>query len=78
MHANAEPCCSGGSARSKSSQVENPSGGSEGYDHKKMGITARGAWESVRFHFQTRGVDVDSDDYLTAVLAQATVWANSE
>ncbi|HYK30001.1 MAG TPA: NAD-glutamate dehydrogenase, partial [Streptosporangiaceae bacterium] len=40
------------------------SGGSEGYDHKKMGITARGAWESVRFHFQTRGVDVDSDDFV--------------
>jgi glutamate dehydrogenase len=39
------------------------SGGSEGYDHKKMGITARGAWESVRFHFQTLGVDVDSDDF---------------
>src|SRR6185437_2596688 len=29
------------------------SGGSEGYDHKKMGITARGAWESVRWHFAT-------------------------
>jgi glutamate dehydrogenase len=42
------------------------SGGSEGYDHKKMGITARGAWESVRFHFQTLGVDVDADDF-TAV-----------
>ena len=27
------------------------SGGSEGYDHKKMGITARGAWESVKWHF---------------------------
>jgi glutamate dehydrogenase len=39
------------------------SGGSEGYDHKKMGITARGAWESVRFHFQTLGVDVDADDF---------------
>ncbi len=39
------------------------SGGSEGYDHKKMGITARGAWESVRFHFRTRGVDVDADDF---------------
>jgi glutamate dehydrogenase len=33
------------------------SGGSEGYDHKKMGITARGAWESVRFHFATLGLD---------------------
>jgi glutamate dehydrogenase len=39
------------------------SGGSEGYDHKKMGITARGAWESVRYHFQTMGVDVDQDDF---------------
>ena len=39
------------------------SGGSEGYDHKKMGITARGAWESVRFHFRTRGVDVDTDEF---------------
>jgi glutamate dehydrogenase len=39
------------------------SGGSEGYDHKKMGITARGAWESVRYHFSTRGVNVDTDDF---------------
>jgi glutamate dehydrogenase len=39
------------------------SGGSEGYDHKKMGITARGAWESVKFHFQTMGVNVDTDDF---------------
>ena len=39
------------------------SGGSEGYDHKKMGITARGAWESVRFHFQTLGIDVDQHDF---------------
>ena len=31
------------------------SGGSEGYDHKKMGITARGAWESVKFHFRHPG-----------------------
>ncbi len=37
------------------------SGGSEGYDHKKMGITARGAWESVKFHFATLGVDTDTD-----------------
>jgi glutamate dehydrogenase len=33
------------------------SGGSAGYDHKKMGITARGAWESVKRHF--REIDVD-------------------
>jgi glutamate dehydrogenase len=39
------------------------SGGSEGYDHKKMGITARGAWESVKFHFQTMGIDVDQTDF---------------
>src|SRR5207253_2943208 len=36
------------------------SGGSTGYDHKEMGITARGAWESVRRHFRTLGVDADS------------------
>jgi glutamate dehydrogenase len=42
------------------------SGGSEGYDHKKMGITARGAWESVTFHFQTLGVNVGTDDFSVA------------
>src|SRR6266536_1016469 len=31
------------------------SGGSAGYDHKKMGITARGAWESVKWHFREMG-----------------------
>jgi glutamate dehydrogenase len=39
------------------------SGGSQGYDHKKMGITARGAWESVHFHFRTLGLDVDTDEF---------------
>jgi glutamate dehydrogenase len=39
------------------------SGGSHGYDHKKMGITARGAWESVRRHFRHLGVDVQSHDF---------------
>jgi glutamate dehydrogenase len=39
------------------------SGGSEGYDHKKMGITARGAWESVKFHFQALGVDISDADF---------------
>jgi glutamate dehydrogenase len=39
------------------------SGGSAGYDHKKMGITARGAWESVRYHFSTLGADVDTADF---------------
>ncbi len=35
------------------------SGGSNGYDHKKIAITARGAWESVRWHFMTKGTDID-------------------
>ncbi|MGH3471968.1 MAG: NAD-glutamate dehydrogenase [Nocardioidaceae bacterium] len=39
------------------------SGGSVGYDHKAMGITARGAWESVRRHFRERGVDSQSEDF---------------
>ena len=34
------------------------SGGSAGYDHKAMGITARGAWESVKRHFREMGIDV--------------------
>ncbi len=37
------------------------SGGSKGYDHKAMGITARGAWLSVRRHFLEMGVDVQSE-----------------
>ena len=39
------------------------SGGSAGYDHKKMGITARGAWESVRRHFREMGVDTQSEPF---------------
>ncbi len=39
------------------------SGGSSGYDHKAMGITARGAWESVRRHFRALGLDVDAEDF---------------
>ncbi|HXV34235.1 MAG TPA: NAD-glutamate dehydrogenase domain-containing protein, partial [Gaiellaceae bacterium] len=42
------------------------SGGSAGYDHKAMGITARGGWESVKRHFRELGVDVGSTDF-TAV-----------
>ena len=38
------------------------SGGSKGYDHKAMGITARGAWVSVRRHFRALGVDVQNED----------------
>jgi glutamate dehydrogenase len=36
------------------------SGGSQGYDHKAMGITAKGAWVSVQRHFAERGVDVQT------------------
>ena len=42
------------------------SGGSNGYDHKAMGITARGAWISVQRHFLEMGVDVQSDPVLVA------------
>jgi glutamate dehydrogenase len=42
------------------------SGGSVGYDHKKMAITARGAWECVKRHFREIGVDTQSQDF-TAV-----------
>ncbi|MCD2186884.1 NAD-glutamate dehydrogenase [Actinomycetospora soli] len=38
------------------------SGGSVGYDHKAMGITARGAWESVRRHFRELGRDIATDE----------------
>ncbi|MFI5845099.1 NAD-glutamate dehydrogenase [Catenuloplanes sp. NPDC051500] len=39
------------------------SGGSAGYDHKKMGITARGAWESVKKHFRDLGLDTQTQDF---------------
>ena len=42
------------------------SGGSAGYDHKVMGITARGAWLSVRRHFDDLGVDVAKDPVTVA------------
>ncbi|HYI43480.1 MAG TPA: NAD-glutamate dehydrogenase domain-containing protein, partial [Sphingomicrobium sp.] len=42
------------------------SGGSNGYDHKAMGITARGAWISVQRHFLEMGVDVQSDPVTVA------------
>jgi glutamate dehydrogenase len=42
------------------------SGGSAGYDHKALGITARGAWESVRRHFHDLNIDVDTEE-ITAV-----------
>ncbi|ALJ18407.1 NAD-glutamate dehydrogenase [Microbacterium sp. No. 7] len=39
------------------------SGGSAGYDHKGMGITARGAWESVKRHFREMGHDTQAEDF---------------
>ncbi|MGH8704640.1 MAG: NAD-glutamate dehydrogenase domain-containing protein, partial [Burkholderiales bacterium] len=42
------------------------SGGSVGYDHKKMGITARGAWESVKRHFRETGVNTQTTDFTVA------------
>ena len=42
------------------------SGGSVGYDHKAMGITARGAWESVKRHFAELDVDTQSQDFTVA------------
>src|SRR3712207_8485295 len=42
------------------------SGGSEGYDHKALGITARGAWESVKRLFRERGVDPEREPITVA------------
>ena len=42
------------------------SGGSAGYDHKKMGITAKGAWESVKRHFRELGLDTQTTDFTVA------------
>src|SRR5207244_9823432 len=48
------------------------SGGSTGYDHKALAITAKGAWESVRRHFRELGRDADSDP-VTAEIGRAHV-----
>jgi glutamate dehydrogenase len=42
------------------------SGGSAGYDHKQLGITARGAWESVKRHFRELGTDIETTDFTVA------------
>ncbi len=42
------------------------SGGSAGYDHKEMGITARGAWESVKRHFRELGINTQTTDFTCA------------
>src|ERR1700755_1639191 len=39
------------------------SGGSVGYDHKAMGITAKGGWEAVKRHFREMGVDTQTEDF---------------
>jgi len=39
------------------------SGGSHGYDHKKMGITAKGAWEAVKRHFREMGRDIQNEPF---------------
>ncbi|MCS6760888.1 MAG: NAD-glutamate dehydrogenase [Candidatus Devosia symbiotica] len=41
------------------------SGGSAGYDHKKMGITARGGWEAVRRHFREMDRDIQAEPFTT-------------
>jgi glutamate dehydrogenase len=42
------------------------SGGSVGYDHKKMGITAKGAWECVKHHFRNLGMDIQREPFTAA------------
>ncbi len=42
------------------------SGGSAGYDHKRMGITARGAWECVKHHFRNLGKDIQKEPFTVA------------
>jgi glutamate dehydrogenase len=42
------------------------SGGSAGYDHKKMGITARGGWEAVKRHFREMDIDIQSNPFTVA------------
>jgi len=44
------------------------SGGSVGYDHKKMGITARGEWECVHHHFRTLGLEIQTDPFTVAAI----------
>jgi glutamate dehydrogenase len=44
------------------------SGGSTGYDHKKVGITAKGAWESVKRHFRELGKDIQNEEFTVAAI----------
>jgi len=53
------------------------SGGSAGYDHKKMGITARGAWECVRHHFRNLGTDIQSEPFTCVGIGESTPFFES-
>ena len=48
------------------------SGGSVGYDHKKMGITARGAWEAVKRHFREMGRDTQNEPFTVIGIGDMT------
>ncbi len=54
------------------------SGGSAGYDHKKMGITARGAWESIKRHFRELNIDATESrlQLLVLVILSGDVFGN--
>ena len=51
------------STTASGSATRSPPAARSGYDHKAMGITARGAWESVKRHFREMGVDTQSQDF---------------
>ncbi len=42
------------------------SGGSQGYDHKKLAITSKGAWESVKHHFENLNIDIENSPFTVA------------
>ena len=44
------------------------SGGWTGYDHKKIGITARGAWECVKYHFRHLGMDIQKEPFTVCAI----------
>jgi len=44
------------------------SGGATGYDHKKIGITARGAWECVKYHFRHLGMDIQKQPFTVCAI----------
>src|SRR4029079_16206109 len=50
------------------------SGGSAGYDHKVMGITARGAWEAVKRHFRELGKDIQAEPF--SVIGVGDMWGD--